>query len=177
MADSVERHLLDEIEKQDGGMETTIETGQRFGAAVSWRAVFEWNHIASLDTEEIADQLHILSRESAKGVRGVAEAKTDREFREKAVEKLLVDFPARFNIWRGRSDEIDCMESWLKDESLPRLHQRREHLRKRGGERGESKGGERETESDHESVSGRDPWESSGTTKRSSSDLMRGLWW
>jgi hypothetical protein len=41
MADSVERHLLDEIEKQDGGMETTIETGQRFGAAVSWRAVFE----------------------------------------------------------------------------------------------------------------------------------------
>jgi hypothetical protein len=60
MADSVEGHLLDKIEEEDGGMEATIETGQWFGTAVSWGAMFEGNDITSLDAKEITNKLHIL---------------------------------------------------------------------------------------------------------------------
>jgi hypothetical protein len=59
----------------------------------------------------------------------------DGKFREEAIQKLLVDLPTRFDVWGGWSDEVDRMEPWLKDESLPRLDERREDLQDKGRER------------------------------------------
>ena len=60
MTDFVERHLLDEIEEEDGSMEASIETCQWLATAVPRGAMFECNDITPLDAKEITNKLHIL---------------------------------------------------------------------------------------------------------------------
>jgi hypothetical protein len=60
IAHFIQRHFLDQVEKKDRRMNTTIETSLSFLTTILWWTMFECDEITSLDSEKITHQLDIL---------------------------------------------------------------------------------------------------------------------
>jgi hypothetical protein len=90
IAHLVQGHLLDQVEEENGCMDTTIETCLILLTAILWGTMLEGDEIASLNSKKVTNELDILGNEemSESISRGVASQDIQREGYQEVVHKL-----------------------------------------------------------------------------------------